>query len=142
MSSSSGYRQHAPYPVATGSGMLGTDEDYDYSAASKEEKASQANHRQSRLPPMVPSKSPSKTPSKPETAGRAIADDPLHDLEQLEELHEEAERMKALGNKHMAAQVRRSLSCSCSCFKTKLTSSFRNIHVPTMHTRLLCNYPL
>jgi hypothetical protein len=33
-------------------------------------------------------------------------DDPLLDLAQLEELHHEAERMKALGNKHMAAQVR------------------------------------
>lgn len=29
----------------------------------------------------------------------------LMDLAQLEELHHEAERMKALGNKHMAAQV-------------------------------------
>ena len=29
---------------------------------------------------------------------------PLMDLAQLEELHIEAERMKALGNKHMAAQ--------------------------------------
>jgi hypothetical protein len=32
-------------------------------------------------------------------------DEALLDLEQLEELHHEAERMKALGNKHMAAQV-------------------------------------
>ena len=29
----------------------------------------------------------------------------LQDLAHLEELHQEAERMKALGNKHMAAQV-------------------------------------
>jgi hypothetical protein len=34
-------------------------------------------------------------------------DDALLDLDQLEELHDEAERMKALGNKHMAAQVRK-----------------------------------
>ena len=34
-------------------------------------------------------------------------DEALLDLEQLEELHHEAERMKALGNKHMAAQVRK-----------------------------------
>ena len=34
-------------------------------------------------------------------------DDALLDLAQLEELHHEAERMKALGNKHMAAQVGR-----------------------------------
>ena len=33
-------------------------------------------------------------------------DEALLDLAQLEELHQEAERMKALGNKHMAAQVR------------------------------------
>jgi hypothetical protein len=33
-------------------------------------------------------------------------DEALLDLAQLEELHHEAERMKALGNKHMAAQVR------------------------------------
>ena len=32
-------------------------------------------------------------------------DEALLDLEQLQELHHEAERMKALGNKHMAAQV-------------------------------------
>ena len=32
-------------------------------------------------------------------------DEALMDLAQLEELQEEAERMKALGNKHMAAQV-------------------------------------
>lgn len=36
-------------------------------------------------------------------------DEALLDLAQLEELHHEAERMKALGNKHMAAQV---------CFET------------------------
>jgi hypothetical protein len=35
----------------------------------------------------------------------ASGDDALLDLDQLEELHDEAERMKALGNKHMAAQV-------------------------------------
>lgn len=33
------------------------------------------------------------------------SDEALLDLAQLEELHHEAERMKALGNKHMAAQV-------------------------------------
>ena len=32
-------------------------------------------------------------------------DEALLDLAQLEDLHNEAERMKALGNKHMAAQV-------------------------------------
>lgn len=33
-------------------------------------------------------------------------DEALLDLAQLEELHNEAEKMKALGNKHMATQVR------------------------------------
>lgn len=33
-------------------------------------------------------------------------DEALMDLAQLEDLHNEAERMKGLGNKHMAAQVR------------------------------------
>jgi hypothetical protein len=32
-------------------------------------------------------------------------DEALLDLAQLEELHQEAEKMKALGNKHMASQV-------------------------------------
>jgi hypothetical protein len=32
-------------------------------------------------------------------------DEALLDLAQLEELHNEAEKMKALGNKHMATQV-------------------------------------
>ena len=37
--------------------------------------------------------------------GVADGEEALLDLAQLEELHQEAERMKALGNKHMAAQV-------------------------------------
>ena len=35
----------------------------------------------------------------------AGADDAVLDLAELEQLQEEAERMKGLGNKHMAAQV-------------------------------------
>lgn len=125
MSSSNGYREHAPYPVATGAHMMGADDDYDYSAAtpeaqpydysaaqSEEKDVYQAYQSQRKPPPHAPPprpfKSPTKTPPKPETAGTRRASsavDPLHDLEQLEELHEEAERMKALGNKHMAAQV-------------------------------------
>jgi len=38
--------------------------------------------------------------------GVTDGEEALLDLAQLEELHQEAERMKALGNKHMAAQVR------------------------------------
>ena len=33
------------------------------------------------------------------------AEDAVLDLVELEQLHEESERMKGLGNKHMAAQV-------------------------------------
>ena len=35
----------------------------------------------------------------------SAVEDTLMDLAQLEEMQQEAERMKALGNKHMAAQV-------------------------------------
>lgn len=41
-----------------------------------------------------------------QSEGNVDGEDPLLDLDQLEELQDEAERMKALGNKHMAAQVR------------------------------------
>ena len=42
--------------------------------------------------------------SQTEAESTAGGQDALMDLAQLEELHKEAERMKALGNKHMAAQ--------------------------------------
>jgi hypothetical protein len=42
-----------------------------------------------------------------EEDGGVDVNEALLDLAQLEELHQEAERMKALGNKHMAAQVGR-----------------------------------
>jgi hypothetical protein len=45
--------------------------------------------------------------------GGLDAEEALMDLAQLAELHQEAERMKALGNKHMAAQVRH---CYCYCY--------------------------
>jgi hypothetical protein len=48
-----------------------------------------------------------QTPSQDGTPEQEVnVDEALLDLAQLEELHHEAERMKALGNKHMAAQVR------------------------------------
>lgn len=98
---SSRYRQQAPAPVTTS----GPDEDYDYSAALKGT-SYEATYKQQQT-------SPSKrSPPKPEdprqgAKSSTILEDPLLDLEQLEELHEEAERMKALGNKHMASQVRK-----------------------------------
>ena len=62
-------------------------------------------------PPRPPPVSPGGTPGSTDGGGVNPADDEdidgdeaLLDLAQLEELHQEAERMKALGNKHMAAQ--------------------------------------
>jgi hypothetical protein len=49
-----------------------------------------------------------------EEDGGVDVNEALLDLAQLEELHQEAERMKALGNKHMAAQVSRVWSCRLS----------------------------
>jgi hypothetical protein len=66
---------------------------------SPEEKAFQDYKRRGEPPPPPP-------PSPPANEGRTESEDALLDLAQLEELHQEAERMKALGNKHMAAQVR------------------------------------
>jgi hypothetical protein len=57
-------------------------------------------------PPRPP---PSKNRADPDASSpeeKIDGDEALLDLAQLEELHHEAERMKALGNKHMAAQVR------------------------------------
>ena len=44
------------------------------------------------------------TPREEEDTGMG-GEEALLDLARLEELHTEAEKMKALGNKHMAAQV-------------------------------------
>lgn len=97
--SSRGYRQDAPAPLATTTS--GPDDDYDYSTAIKgtsyEDEYKRQNSPQRKSPPKPEDPRPSST--------RNVTDDPLLDLEQLEELHEEAERMKALGNKHMASQV-------------------------------------
>lgn len=58
-------------------------------------------------PPRHPIVSPQGTPDSRESEDEVDnTDEALLDLAQLEELHQEAERMKALGNKHMAAQVR------------------------------------
>jgi len=95
--SSPGYRRQAPAPVVT----EGPDEDYDYSAALKGTSYEETYKKQSSSSPTR------KSPPKPEDPRKqGVMEDPLLDLEQLEELHEEAERMKALGNKHMASQVR------------------------------------
>lgn len=55
--------------------------------------------------PMQPA-SVASTPSPGPRPDNIDGDEALMDLAQLEDLHNEAERMKGLGNKHMAAQVR------------------------------------
>lgn len=97
--SSQGYRRQAPAPVVT----EGPDEDYDYSAALK------GTSYEDTYKKISPRKSPPKPEDPRQSKQKNVMEDPLLDLEQLEELHEEAERMKALGNKHMASQVRKAL---------------------------------
>ena len=60
---------------------------------------------------------PPRSPASP-SDGNDDTNEALLDLAQLEDLQNEAERMKALGNKHMAAQVRilrfwKSIPMSC-----------------------------
>lgn len=85
-------------------------------------------------------------------------EDPMLDMQQLEELHDEAERMKALGNKHMAAQVRRQYTHRFQTnkkiypFDCKIIDAFRltifdfvtginrNTQEHTTLIQLLCNF--
>ena len=93
---STAYKTQAPPDIAT------MDEDYDYSVdtpLSPEDKAFHDYQLRGEPPPPPP-------PAPPTKEIRTESEDALLDLAQLEELHQEAERMKALGNKHMAAQVR------------------------------------
>lgn len=77
--SGNGYRQQAPPTIEAA-----IDADYDYKAKSP----------------------PSAKSSSTNIATESVdGDEALLDLAKLEELHQEAESMKALGNKHMAAQV-------------------------------------
>jgi hypothetical protein len=60
------------------------------------------------VPMGTPPRPPSKNRADPDGSSpeeKVDGSEALLDLAQLEELHHEAERMKALGNKHMAAQV-------------------------------------
>lgn len=56
-------------------------------------------------PPRPPTSAEKSSGSTSAENEKLDGDEALLDLAQLEELHQEAERMKALGNKHMAAQV-------------------------------------
>jgi hypothetical protein len=95
--SSTAYREQPPPALSTA-----VDEDYDYglppattptptSASAQGWSQVQAYHQQQRT-------------SATQSHAAADGEEALLDLVQLEELHQEAERMKALGNKHMAAQ--------------------------------------
>jgi hypothetical protein len=121
------YRQQQPAPVRTGAVI---DHDYDYKAAKTPTPttASAAGISEMRAyqtgappPPPPPPQQQQQQQQHLQSArsnGSVSAqsynssgaqsmdgDEALLDLAQLEELHQEAERMKALGNKHMAAQV-------------------------------------
>ena len=61
----------------------------------------------------------------------------LMDLVQLEELHHEAERMKALGNKHMAAQVSFILGVVRMIQDSRILT-FPNILCSGIYSRLQC----
>jgi hypothetical protein len=74
------------------------DDDYDYEATSPSVTAADGLQQMHLYQKERPPPSLAKVSSGTEEA--------LLDLAQLEELQQEAERMKALGNKHMAAQVR------------------------------------
>lgn len=78
------------------------DNDYDYYIAKYN--APQNKKGVSPMKPVMEHGTPPRPPGK-EGEEPEGDDEALLDLAQLEELHHEAERMKALGNKHMAAQV-------------------------------------
>jgi hypothetical protein len=107
------FRQQQPAAVRTGAVI---DHDYDYKAASTPTPttASAAGYSEMRayqngtgaVPPPPPPLPPQQSTSNGSVGAESLdVDEALLDLAQLEELHQEAERMKALGNKHMAAQV-------------------------------------
>ncbi len=121
------YRQQQPVPVRTGAVI---DLDYDYKAAKTPTPTSasaagisEMHAYQTGAPPPPPPPQQQQQPQSARSNGSVGAnslnsagaqsidvDEALLDLAQLEELHQEAERMKALGNKHMAAQVS---FCAC-----------------------------
>ena len=102
------YRQRAPIPVETAP----VDDDYDYETASQTEGGNPQD-----LPTPTPTSASAQgmmqnlqytgnnVQQPMPSANQQQSEEALLDLAQLEELHQEAEKMKALGNKHMAAQV-------------------------------------
>ena len=80
-----------------GTSSYGLDSAYDH-------RARKSPGSQHDTPPPRPPPSGRHSGTSPSKSG-VDGEEALLDLAQLEELHQEAERMKALGNKHMAAQV-------------------------------------
>jgi hypothetical protein len=96
----SNYRDQAPRAVKTAA----MDYDYDYKASATPTPTSASAMGADQMRAYGKSNPPPPPP--PPSSDTVDGDEALLDLAQLEELHQEAERMKALGNKHMAAQVR------------------------------------
>lgn len=90
--------RQSPNGTNANSMSIGVDSDYDYRTQKSPREASTPPPRP---PPHIGSNG-KKSNSSP--AEGVDGEEALLDLAQLEELHQEAERMKALGNKHMAAQ--------------------------------------
>jgi hypothetical protein len=74
--------------------------------------------------------------------GGVDGDEALLDLAQLEELHFEAERMKALGNKHMAAQVRERKSFRDPIIVQIMSDLFFHFHFPLFRNTLGPTMPI
>ena len=130
MASTRSYREQAPPPINTGRPRpRPVQGDYDFRVGGPEDLAHRRgyNRPQDSLtaqqvnsvynqphdlmsappppPPPPPLRATQQQQQKEEPDANA-REEALLDLDQLEQLHHEAERMKALGNKHMAAQVR------------------------------------
>eukprot|EP00542_Grammatophora_oceanica_P013340 CAMPEP_0194041576 /NCGR_PEP_ID=MMETSP0009_2-20130614/13467_1 /TAXON_ID=210454 /ORGANISM="Grammatophora oceanica, Strain CCMP 410" /LENGTH=637 /DNA_ID=CAMNT_0038685133 /DNA_START=203 /DNA_END=2116 /DNA_ORIENTATION=+ len=96
----SGFRRQAPTAIETDGGG-GVDDEYNYGVAPEED--AEGVYQDSRY--HYDEEADENVPPPPEEDEEQLdGDEALLDLAQLEELHAEAERMKALGNKHMAAQ--------------------------------------
>ena len=92
--STASYREQPPSHLSTS-----VDADYDYRATPSPTPTSSAARDWKQAQSYQPTPAPVE-----EERPAADGEEALLDLVQLEELHQEAERMKALGNKHMAAQ--------------------------------------
>jgi hypothetical protein len=157
----SSYRQQAPSSLNASSSreasVMTLDEDYDYSpsasplTSSGKKYNNNNNHDSSMIykntssrfhdesyssqlpPPQSPAGQSSGSSGK-NNNNTLDGDEALLDLAQLEELHKEAEKMKALGNKHMATQV--CIHC-VFCFDDRvILALFAELFLKTCDTRL------